>query len=79
MVCLPPANALIVVGCLFYRPVSAGDTANTPEQEQLPARGRHMINTPALALDSAMITFFNQLVFDTPLLRGFFGRTEMFQ
>jgi hypothetical protein len=35
------------------------------------------INAPAL--DSVAITFFNQLVFDTPLLRDFFGRTELFQ
>jgi len=35
------------------------------------------INAPAL--DSVTITFFNQLVFDTPLLRDFFSRTELFQ
>ena len=33
----------------------------------------------APALDSLMITFFNQLVFDTPLLRDFFSRTEVFR
>jgi len=35
------------------------------------------IDTPAL--DRVTITFFNQLVFDTPLLRDFFSRTEVFQ
>jgi hypothetical protein len=35
------------------------------------------INTPAL--DKFTITFFNQLVFDTPLLRDFFSRTEVFR
>jgi hypothetical protein len=33
----------------------------------------------APALDSVTITFFNQLVFDTPLLRDFFSRTAVFQ
>ena len=33
----------------------------------------------APALDRFTITFFNQLVFDTPLLRNFFSRTEVFQ
>ena len=33
----------------------------------------------APALDSVTIYFFNQLVFDTPLLRDFFGRTKPFQ
>jgi len=33
----------------------------------------------APALDKVTITFFNQLVFDTPLLRDFFSRTELFQ
>jgi len=32
----------------------------------------------APAFDSVTITFFNQLVFDTPLLRDFFSRTEVF-
>jgi len=35
------------------------------------------IDTPAL--DTVTITFFNQLVFDTPLLRDFFSRTEVFR
>ena len=35
------------------------------------------IDTPAL--DKVTITFFNQLVFDTPLLRDFFSRTEVFR
>ena len=35
------------------------------------------IDTPAL--DRFAITFFNQLVFDTPLLRDFFSRTELFR
>jgi len=33
----------------------------------------------APALDSVTITFFNQLLFDTPQLRDFFSRTEVFQ
>jgi len=33
----------------------------------------------APALDMVTITFFNQMVFDTPLLRDFFSRTEVFQ
>jgi len=33
----------------------------------------------APALDGVSITFFNQLVFDTPLLRDFISRTEVFQ
>ena len=35
------------------------------------------IDTPAL--DRASITFFNQLIFDTPLLRDFLSRTKLFQ
>ena len=35
------------------------------------------IDTPAL--DKVTITFFNQLVFDTSLLRDFFSRTEVFR
>jgi hypothetical protein len=35
------------------------------------------IDTPAL--DSVAITFFNQLTFDTPQLRDFFSRTEVFR
>jgi hypothetical protein len=35
------------------------------------------IDTPALG--SVTIIFFNQLVFDTPLLRDFFSRTEVFR
>jgi len=33
----------------------------------------------APALDRVAVTFFNQLVFDTPLLRDFFSCTELFQ
>ena len=33
----------------------------------------------APSLDSVTITFFNQLFFDTPLLRDFFSRTEVFR
>jgi len=35
--------------------------------------------TDAPALDRVSITFFNQLVFDTPLLRDFFRRTAVLQ